>query len=308
MPNTAISGLTSASALDLTEPVPLVQSSATKKAGLNLLLGMLQRVADGRLTTESGVAVSSADRASQSTLYYTPYSGTRIALYDGTNWKLHTFAERSLALSGLTADRNYDVFLYDNSGTLTLELSAAWNADGVTRTDALATQNGITVKSGATTRRWLGTIRTTGTTTTEDSESKRFVWNVNNQVRRRLMKYQGAGTEHTYATATFREWNGGTGGPHRVYFVSGEVGDVDVSGWSELKGDGTRVGFNTVGINDATVEGLAVNSNQVNNFLRLPLVGEYVSRAGFNELIVVEYSTGATASFNYYRLMAKVPC
>ena len=141
--------------------------------------------AGGRLTTESGVGVSTSDRTAQSTIYYTPFAHNAIGLYDGTSWTLFTFTERSLALSGLTSGKNYDVFLYDNAGTLTLELSAAWTND-TTRADALTTQDGVLVKSGATTRRYLGTIRTTGTTTTEDSAAKRFVWNWQNQVRREL--------------------------------------------------------------------------------------------------------------------------
>src|SRR5581483_7426242 len=62
---------------------------------------------DFRLTTQSGVAVSTSDRTSQGTLYLTPCSnigGTtagsaRLALYDGTRWKLYTSGELSISLS-----------------------------------------------------------------------------------------------------------------------------------------------------------------------------------------------------------------
>src|SRR5687767_357259 len=73
---------------------------------------VLVRTADGRLTTETGVPISSSDRTAQSTIYYTPFDGNQIALYNGAAWALSTFTERSLALSGLTTDKNYDVFLY----------------------------------------------------------------------------------------------------------------------------------------------------------------------------------------------------
>ena len=162
-------------------------------------------VSDGRLTTESGVPISTSDRTAQSTLYYTPFTGNQIALYDGSAWSLHTFTERSLALSGLTSGKNYDVFLYNNAGTLTLELSAAWTND-TTRADALTTQDGVYVKSGATTRRYLGTIRTTGTTTIEDSLTKRFLWNAQNQVYRRMSKSMFS-SSHTYGSSTVRQYN-----------------------------------------------------------------------------------------------------
>lgn len=191
-------------------------------------------VANGRITTESGVPVSTSDRSAQSTIYYTPYNGNRIALFDGHGWRIHTFTERSLALSGLTSGKNYDVFLYNNSGTLTLELSAAWTND-TTRADALTTQDGITVKSGSTTRRWLGTIRTTGTTTTQDSGGgsttqvggKRFVWNAYNQVPR-FSRVHDTTDNWAYTTATIRVANGATAPLNCVEYVTGDAATLVV--------------------------------------------------------------------------------
>lgn len=115
------------------------------------------------------------------TLYYAlhqPYPAL-IRVYDGTRWLLKVLAERSLALSGLTAARNYDVFLDDDATTLSL--SAAWNSDNITRTDALATQDGVPVLSSDHTKLWLGTIRTIETTAIESSLKRRFVWNTYHQ-------------------------------------------------------------------------------------------------------------------------------
>lgn len=180
---------------------------------------ILNRVADGRLTTESGVAVSTSDRTSQSTLYYTPFVGNTIALYNG-GWFYAEFSEVSLALSGLTSGKNYDVFGYDptGTGTLALELSAAWTND-TTRADALTTISGVRVKSSDTTRRLLGTIRTTGTTTTADTKRLRFVWNENNRVQRML--YALNGDTYTYGTNTIRQMN--SGATYQVELVSGKA-------------------------------------------------------------------------------------
>ncbi len=152
------------------------------KVSLGRMLGLLPGICQGRLTTETGVPISTSDRTAQSTLYFTPYNGNAVSLYDGTRWRLYSFTERSLALSGLTSGLNYDVFLYDNAGTLTLELTA-WTND-TTRATALVHQDGVYVRSGAATRRYLGTIRSTAATTTEDSDAKRFVWNYSNRVER----------------------------------------------------------------------------------------------------------------------------
>lgn len=183
------------------------------------ILEPLIGVCNGRLTTESDVPISPSDRTAQGTIYFTPYNGNRIALYNGSSWVIFAFSEVSLSLS-LTSGKNYDVFLYDNAGTLTLELSAAWTND-TTRADALALQDGVYVKSGAPTRRWLGTIRASGSNVTEDSKQKRFVWNAYNRVRRTLERLETTNS-WTYSTDSWRQANASTSNQAEV--VSGLAG------------------------------------------------------------------------------------
>lgn len=174
---------------------------------------------NGRLSLESNVAISTSDQTAKTTLYFVPHNGNFIALYDGTNWSGYSFSQLSLSLSGYAANTNFDIFVYDNAGTLTLE-SLAWT-DDTTRATALTTQDGVYVKSGATTRRYIGTIRTTGTTgQCEDSESKRFVWNYYNRVNKKL--HASKQQSHTYTSATVRAWaNNTTYGEARYGFVVG---------------------------------------------------------------------------------------
>lgn len=68
-----------------------------------------------------------ADQAAQSTIYWTPYKGNLVSLYDGANWNVHSFSEISQALGTLTAAQAYDVFLYDNAGTVAMEF-VAWRS------------------------------------------------------------------------------------------------------------------------------------------------------------------------------------
>ena len=56
-------------------------------------------------------------------------------------------------------------------------------AAATARATALARQDGVLVKSGATTRRYLGTVRTNGSVSFEDAPFLRHIWNVQNQVR-----------------------------------------------------------------------------------------------------------------------------
>lgn len=191
------------------------------------------QIANGfRLTTESGVPVSTSDRTAQGTIYLTPYEHNCIGLYDGTSWRLSTSAEVSLALTA-TSGKNYDVFAYDNAGTLTLELSAAWT-DDITRADALTAQDGVYVKNGATTRRWLGTIRASGANVTEDSESKRFVWNRYCQVIRQAWTIDLA--DHTYGSATERDYAGSSSST-LTEVVIGEGQELEVQGGGRFAAD-----------------------------------------------------------------------
>jgi hypothetical protein len=177
-------------------------------------------VPGGRLTLETGVPVSSSDQTAKSTLYYTPYSGNRIDLWDGSMWRPFLFTETSLSLT-LTSGKNYDVFGFINTGTdtLNLELSTAWTTD-TARATALTTQDGILVKSGAGTRRYLGTLRATGTNTTEDSLRRRFVWNYYNQITRALFATETV--DWTYDLAVMRQANNDA--TNQVEVVVGALG------------------------------------------------------------------------------------
>jgi len=188
-------------------------------------------VACGRLTLTSGVPVTTADVTGATAIYFTPFRGAAIDLFDGTStWSTISFSETSIALGTLTAGANYDVFAYNNSGTLALELGPAWT-NNTTRATALVLQNGVEVKSGATTRRYLGTFRTTSTTTTEDSGGgtttqvggKRFLWNRNNRVQRDLAVIDTTST-WAYNTTSWRQANGAAG--NKVEYVLGLTEDA----------------------------------------------------------------------------------
>ena len=65
------------------------------------------------------------------------------------------------------------------------------------------------MKSGTPTRRYVGSIRTTGTSgQCEDSETKRLVWNYHNRLRRRVRRREDGVANWTYTTATWRQANG----------------------------------------------------------------------------------------------------
>ncbi len=167
-----------------------------------------------RLTTESGVSVSTADRTAQGTIYSTPHPGADapnwITVSDGANFYPYEYGEISLALTA-TSGKNYDVFRYLSAGAPVLGLSTAWTTD-TARADAVSLLKGKYVLTADKTFVLAGTIRASGTDTTEDSgtgggtgtSTKRFVWNAYNRVLRPIL-VSDATTSWTYATATIRQ-------------------------------------------------------------------------------------------------------
>lgn len=176
-------------------------------------------IVQGRLTLTSGTPVTTSDVTAATTVYFTPYNGNKIALYSGSNWQLLNFTEKSVAVPSNTSTP-FDIFAYNNSGTVALE-ALAWT-DGTNRATALTTQDGVQVKSGATTRRYLGTGRTTGVSgQTEDSAAKRFLWNFYNRVPRPLF-IKETGATWLYSALSWRPINNNSA--TQVQIVVGLVG------------------------------------------------------------------------------------
>lgn len=161
---------------------------------------------NGRLTLTTGVPVTTSDVTAAATLYFTPYKGNQIGIYDGSSaWSMFTFSEISLSLSGYTASKPYDIWAYVSGGSVTLD-STVWTND-TTRATALALQDGIYIKSGDTTRRYLGTIYITSAGgVTEDSAAKRYVWNYYNRANRSLVRMETAGSWN-YSTTSLQQAN-----------------------------------------------------------------------------------------------------
>jgi hypothetical protein len=204
---------------------------SVRGALLSVWGGLLNHgVCNGRLTLESGVAISTTDQTAKTNVYFTPYQGSKIGLYSGTEWKVYAFTELTLALGTLTSGKNYDVFCYDNSGTLTLE-SLAWTSD-TARATALVAQDGVWVKTGATTRRYLGTFRTVSTTTTElvfggaDTAARIYLWNAQNRVPVAVRTLDSTNS-YAYNSSTIRQRNGSAN--NQINVLQGLTGESAIS-------------------------------------------------------------------------------
>lgn len=245
--------------------------------------------ASGRLTLSSNVPVTTSDVLAATTVYYTHYNGNIVDLYDGASvWKSYLFEEISLDISAFVADTNYDVFIYNNIGTITLE-ALAWTND-TTRATALIRQDGVLCKTGALTRRYLGTIRITGTTgQCEDSLLNRFVYNFYNQITR-TASYSNT-VVHTNAGSD-QVWNGVTAG---ASFILGLTRDVTIQLATEFissAGGGTARVYIKV---DTVADPSIVVDHRANVFIKNGNTGTKIIDEGKHTVYIWEGCAGSVS-------------
>ncbi len=264
-----------------------LQSGSVNNIESAVGLNPRRELCEGRLTLVSNLPVPTYNTTS-SFLYFTPFLGNRIGLYDGSIWNVLAFSQVSIELAGLTGNTIYDVFAYSSSGTPVLELTA-WTDDR-NRATALVLQDGIYVKSGAATRRYLGSIRTTDSTHTEDSKNRRLVWNYNNRVERPF-EVVDATASWTYGTYAWRPWDNSTS--NRVEFVVGVAETLVQLRFYAAAESSTSGDLGTVGIGlDSTTS----TAPQVS-------VGIEVSAASRALPLLAEYGDYPTIGYHYLQLL-----
>jgi len=269
------------------------------------------RIMDFRLTLLSGNAVNNTNITNATTIYITPYIGNRISLYNGGTWVTIESVEKSLALGVMTDEMMYDIFAYLNAGVLTLE-KLVWSTAN-TRATALVYQDGILVKDGDPTRRYIGSFFTNSTTQTGDnalcslsgSNSGRFVWNYYNRIPRNLYNSFTVGS-HTYTTATWRKWNDAAA--EVITYCVGVVEDaVEFSmvcaSANSNSGVGRAIG---IGNNSDTAPeditcGVGGSGNAANGMFTSV---KFLPQLGRNDVYALEYSEASGATTWYASFIA----
>lgn len=226
-------------------------------------------------------------------LYWTPYLGNQIALYNGSTWVTYSVsADLNISLAGTIANRPYDVFCYHNGTIPTLELLAWTNS--ANRATALVLQDGVYCKTGALTRRYLGTVYINSSGgQSDDTITRRNVYNYYNRVRRRL--YVLEGTSHAYNGA-YRLWNNSET-DNRLEFVIGvaeEITEVDVNTAVKAGADGssarTRIYIDGSGVGNPA-------SNYNNQYVVGSSLIKTLLAAGYHYVNLYEYGDHASSTF-----------
>jgi hypothetical protein len=202
----------------------------------------------------------------------------------------------------------YDVWAYDAGGAvLALELTA-WTND-TTRATALTTQNGVLVKTGVLTRRYLGSFRTTGVSgQSEDSGAggtsvKRYLYNYYNRVTRPLLRVDTTDTWN-YTVATWRQANNAPA--NQVEIVTGVQEDafwVTVASY-QVNTSASVVRQIAIGIGSITtpptaLAGIAITTGAANDTTGMSATYSALPALGYQYYAWLERST-ATGTTTWY--------
>jgi hypothetical protein len=276
-----------------------------------------RRVPGGRLSLETGVAVSTSDQAGKTSVFYTPYQSDEVELYDGTAWVPHVFTE----LSQTTADNtkspaavannsNYDVFAWDDAGTLRATRGPAWTSDTARGAGAGTTElelfegrhvNKVAITNGPAARRglYVGTIRSDGSAQINDTLAKRHVWNTYNRVLRAMKGATETTDSWTYTTATFRQANANAA--NQLDYVAGLAEDAVFA--QVFASAQNNAAANTVGMRagigvDSTTTTSAQQMTIANNIVSasaMPVLASYRGIPGIGRrfLAWLEWSTAS---------------
>lgn len=210
-----------------------------------------------RLSADPSTPVTIVDEIDVSAIHLVPYKGNNVGLYNGTTWESHTLSTYITHVcssdSPDAANTVFDVFVYDNAGTLELEV-VAW-ASSTARATGLAVQDGVYVQTGDTTKRYCGTFSTTAVEgMTEDSKAKRYIWNYYNRSLRQMKVAETTDT-WTYQVAAFRQANNNTA--NQLGLVIGVSEDA-------VKTQVHGIASNNVG-SVRTIVGIGIDSTTVNS-------------------------------------------
>lgn len=255
----------------------------------------------GRLTLESGIPVSVTDQLAKTSVFFTPYNGNLIGLYNGATWDLFAFTEKTLSIAGFTVTKPYDIFIYNNAGVPALE-ALVWTND-TTRATALVLQDGVLCKSGALTRRYLSTIYTSATGQTQlkfgslaagGGEGWIGLWNNYNRVPFGC-NVRDSDTSWTYATAAWRALNGVN--TMRVSMIRGLDEDAVHAIYNQLgTGPAAAQYATSIGKTSVSTPGGSFGFAGAAQSVVMHTARSEVWGLGMTYAQALEYATGATAT------------
>ncbi len=270
---------------------------------------------DCRLTYSSANAVPTSDQLAQGTVYLCPVSAGLttdhgwISTPDGGVWTPHYTAQISVAFANIVNTKTYDLFLFNNGGTLVIVADVAWTSNSV-RNHNLSSYQGWVANASAFTdvitgtiavpvnsARWLGCFYANGTNLGEDSLANRLLYNAQNRVIRPLF-YQDTTANWSYASTTWRQARGVT--TNQVAVVIGATGtalDLCLETVSEGSNNST-----------SPQTGIGEDSTTVPTDAKFPVAWTYVGQGVGTHRArhVVAATTYPALGYHYYAWMERM--
>lgn len=248
----------------------------------------------GRLTLQTVTPVMTTTQSAKTTIYYTPYIGNQIPIYDGTTFRNIATAEISVLTTDTTkspaaigASKVNDWFVWDDAGTIRLGHGPDWTSDTARSAGtALVMVNGILLNNASITNgpaasrgTYVGTTRsngssqldwTLGTSAAGGGAAVLNVWNAYNRVNV-ATRVQDSSASYTYTSATIRQARASAG--NQASYVVGLATDA-VSASNSTYVTTVAVAFAT-----ATV-GLNFDSTSTNTVSYALVAGSAVAAQG----------------------------
>ncbi len=292
-------------------------------------------IPQGRLTLTSGTPVMTADVTAATDVYYTPYQGNQIPIYDGTDMDTYSFGQLTMALnsSNQTSGNLYDLFVFLNSSTVTIGAGPAWSTapssgsggsrgtgSGTTQlamTDGIWTNaNSINLTNGSTTyssippgeATYVGTVYMTAngqtavqfepTPAAGGTNNYIGIWNAYNRVRA-ISVCADSNTAWTYNSATARPLDGGSGNTkNRVHYVDG-------LGQTFARGKVATIAYSNVAATNCLI---GITRNSITNVDLASVFINASTTAGLGATTFsVEESYPPSAGLNYIQGMENSP-
>jgi hypothetical protein len=213
------------------QPADATQVMANFNNALACAALLQVRAPAGRLTLATGTPVMTSDVAGATTVFFTPYNGRAVPIWNGSFFvMIDTGGELSQATTDTTkspaavaANSNYDVFVWNDSGTIRATRGPAWTSDtargtgvGTTELQLLngfwVNRNAIANGPGANLGTYVGTIRSNALTQIDmkfgsiaagGGAAVIGIWNAYNRVMLSFF-VADATPSWTYNSATFR--------------------------------------------------------------------------------------------------------
>lgn len=288
--------------------IALVKDTNTQlTTALELIYSNIGMDPGGRVTLSTGDAVP-ISAAGQTTVYYTPHRHNRVQLWDGTRWYWSDFAELSQATTDNTKspaavanNSNYDVFVWNDSGTMRATRGPAWSSATARGSGAGTTEleyfmgrwvNKNVITNGPVGRRglYVGTIRSDGSAQINDTLAKRHVWNMFHRVVRPMAVTESTNS-WSYLTATYRQANANAA--NQLAYVVGFNDDPVYARVFAIYDSATR-GSVGIGLDSTTVNSALVFGAGIGGILEATYHGQ--GGLGSHILVWLENGGGAGAA------------